>query len=116
LSQDIEDFPFNETRFAVIGQHDVAKTGHDKTAIMFKVPHAPGALADALNIFKSNKINLTWIESFPSRSTKPEYVFFADFEGHSDDPKSKRALTSLEGTCEEVTVLGSFPMASVDND
>jgi chorismate mutase/prephenate dehydratase len=116
LSQDIEDYPFNETRFAVIGHHEAAKTGNDKTAIMFKVSHSPGALADALNIFKHHKINLTWIESFPSRAAKPEYVFFADFEGHAEDPKCKRALSALQEYCEKVSVLGSFPQATINND
>src|SRR4051812_9392118 len=116
LSTDIEDYPFNETRFAVIGMQEVDRTGNDKTAIMFKVAHAPGTLAEALTIFKQNKINLTWIESFPSRAAKPEYVFFADFEGHADDPKSKKALSALQDHCERVTVLGSFPQAPLSND
>jgi chorismate mutase / prephenate dehydratase len=116
LSSDIEDFPFNETRFAVIGLHEVARTGRDKTALVFKVAHAPGALADALNVFKGNKINLTWIESFPSKAAKPEYVFFTDFEGHFEDAKVKKALNALQGQCEKVTVLGSFPMAPLSND
>jgi chorismate mutase/prephenate dehydratase len=116
LAPDIEDYPFNETRFAVIGFQETARTGNDKTAIMFKVAHSPGSLADALNVFKSNKMNLTWIESFPSRASKPEYVFFADFEGHVDDPKTKRTLNALQEDCEKVTVLGSFPQAPLSND
>ena len=66
---DIEDFPHNETRFAVIGTQESGKTGHDKTAIMFRVAHNPGSLVDALDVFKQTKLNLTWIESFPSRQT-----------------------------------------------
>jgi chorismate mutase/prephenate dehydratase len=116
LSRDIEDYPFNETRFAVIGMQEVPRTGNDKTALMFKVAHAPGALADALNIFKSSKINLTWIESFPSRAAKPEYVFFADFEGHAEDPKVKKALAALQEESEKLTILGSFPMAPLSTD
>src|SRR5262245_60932283 len=116
LSQDIEDYPFNETRFAVIGHQDVHRTGKDKTAIVFRVGHSPGALADALNVFKQQKINLTWIESFPSHTDKPEYVFFADFEGHADDAKPKKALALLDNRCEKVTVLGSFPMAAIRDD
>src|SRR5438128_1566626 len=65
LFTDIEDSPFNETRFAVIGSQECGKTGHDKTAIMFKIAHEPGSLVEALNVFKQNKLNLTWIESFP---------------------------------------------------
>ena len=112
LFRDIEDSPYNETRFAVIGHQKCGKTGHDKTAVMFRVPHKPGSLVDALDIFKQAKINLTWIESFPAKPAKPEYLFFVDFEGHADDPKVAKALKALGEHCEEVTVLGSFPVAS----
>lgn len=113
LFENIEDSPYNETRFAVIGLKDCGKTGHDKTAIMFRVSHEPGALVEGLEIFKQNKLNLTWIESFPARSGSQEYVFFVDFEGHCEDPKVKKALAALHDHCEELTVLGSYPMALV---
>src|SRR5437667_6160566 len=73
LFSDIEDSPYNETRFAVTGMQESAKTGRDKTAVMFRIPHSPGALVDALSVFKQNKLNLTWIESFPAKSAKAEY-------------------------------------------
>jgi chorismate mutase/prephenate dehydratase len=113
LFPEIEDFPNNETRFAVIGHTKCAKTGRDKTAVMFRVQHCPGALVQALDVFKQAKINLTWIESFPARSSgsKAEYIFFVDFEGHADDGKVHKALKALGEHCHEVTVLGSFPMA-----
>jgi chorismate mutase/prephenate dehydratase len=111
LFSDIEDSPYNETRFAVIGHQKCGKTGHDKTAIMFRVPHSPGTLVEALDIFKQNKINLTWIESFPAKTPKAEYVFFVDFEGHAEDPKVARALKALAEHCQELTILGSFPLA-----
>lgn len=113
LFADIEDYPHNETRFAVIGHQEAARTGHDKTALMFRVAHHPGSLCDALEIFKQNKLNLTWIESFPAKSGKPEYVFFADFEGHCEDPKVKRAINALQERCEQLAVLGSFPIAAL---
>jgi chorismate mutase / prephenate dehydratase len=114
LMADIEDSPYNETRFAVIGPHDGEKTGRDKTAVMFKIPHTPGSLADVLNLFKQNKINLTWVESFPyNKGGKSEYVFFVDFEGHVQDAKVKRALDALKEHCEQVSVLGSYPIATV---
>jgi chorismate mutase/prephenate dehydratase len=113
LFSDIEDSPYNETRFAVIGTQESQRSGKDKTAIMFKVPHNPGSLVDALNIFKQNKLNLTWIESFPAKSPKSEYVFFADFEGHYEDQRAKKAIAALQNRCEQLTVLGSFPMATV---
>jgi len=113
LFQDIEDYAHNETRFAVIGHQEAPKSGADKTALMFKVPHHPGSLVDALDVFKSNKLNLTWIESFPAKNGKKEYMFFVDFEGHAEDPKVKRTLNSLAEQCEQLTVLGSFPIATV---
>ena len=116
LFANIEDYANNETRFAVISNSDSAKTGHDKTAIMFQVPHKPGSLVDILELFKSNKINLTWIESFPYRQAKGEYVFFVDFEGHHEDPKIKKALQSAEKMCESLSILGSFPMAKLSDE
>jgi chorismate mutase / prephenate dehydratase len=125
LFTDIEDSPHNETRFAVIGHQKSAKTAHDKTTIVFRIPHNPGSLAEALEVFKHNKINLTWIESFPgprrttgegedkspAKAAKQEYLFFVDLEGHTEDPKVKRALQTLGEHSHEVTVLGSYPMA-----
>jgi chorismate mutase/prephenate dehydratase len=111
LFENIEDSPYNETRFAVIGHQKSSRSGHDKTAVMFRVPHQPGSLVEALDVFRHNKINLTWIESFPAKVARPEYVFFIDFEGHVEDPKVSKALKALQEHCEEVTVLGSFPMA-----
>ena len=116
LSQNIEDSPFNETRFAVIGTADSARTGTDKTALLFQIGHTPGALADVLAAFKAAKINLTWIESFPYREAKGQYVFFVDFEGHREDQKIKKALAALDDICDAVTVLGSFPMAQVADE
>lgn len=115
LFSNIEDYQHNETRFAVIGANDSAKTGSDKTALMFQIPHNPGSLADVLQIFKSNKINLTWIESFPYRDAKGQYVFFVDFEGHRDDTKVKKALASLNAICDSVSILGSFPIAKLND-
>jgi len=116
LSQNIADSPFNETRFAVIGASDSAKTGNDKTALMLQISHTPGSLADVLVAFKQSKINLTWIESFPFRDVKGEYVFFVDFEGHRDDAKVKKTLAALEEMCDSVSVLGSFPVAAPLDD
>ena len=116
LYHNIEDSPFNETRFAVIGLADSARTGKDKTGLMFQISHTPGALADALQIFKQNKINLTWVESFPYREAKGEYVFFLEMEGHREDPKVKKTLGALEQLCDSVSVLGSFPAAQPSDE
>lgn len=111
LFSNIEDSPHNETRFAVIGPHDSARTGNDKTAIMFEIPHSPGSLADILSLFKQNKVNLTWIESFPSSESKGEYIFFVEFEGHNEDAKVKRTVATLTERCDKISILGSFPIA-----
>lgn len=111
LFNNIEDHPENETRFAVISTHDSTKTGTDKTAIMFQVPHTPGSLANVLMILKTSKVNLTWIESFPFREAKGEYVFFAEFDGHNEDPRIKKAIKALEDECDSLSILGSFPAA-----
>jgi chorismate mutase/prephenate dehydratase len=113
LFENIEDYEHNETRFAVIGHQAAEKSGTDKTALMFKIAHNPGSLVGALEIFKGNKLNLTWIESFPAKNGKQEYIFFVDFEGHQEDPKVKRALGSLQAQCEQLAVLGSFPIARI---
>jgi chorismate mutase/prephenate dehydratase len=109
LFENIEDSPYNETRFAVIGNQKCGKTGKDKTALMFRVTHAPGKLVEALDVFRQAKINLTWIESFPAKTDKPAYVFFVDFEGHRDEPKVSKTIDALQKHCEEVVILGSFP-------
>ena len=111
ICEDIEDRENNITRFAVVG-HEVAKrTGKDKTAIMLQITDHPGALCDALAVFKKNKVNMTWIESFPAKteSAVQEYVFFADVTGHVNEARVKRTLSGLERKCHRVVVLGSFP-------
>lgn len=116
LFQNIEDSPENETRFAVISLNDSARTGADKTALIFQVPHTPGSLADVLGVFKSNKVNLTWIESFPYREAKGEYVFFVDFEGHHEDAKVKKTVKGLEDICDSVSLLGSYPVSAANEE
>src|SRR5260370_4132191 len=112
LCSDIEDSPYNETRFAVIGHQKCGRTGHDKTTVMFHIPHSSGSLLEALDICKQAKLNLTWIESFPAaRTPKPEYIFFVEFEGHLEDQKVAKALKALSEHCHEMTVLGSYPVA-----
>lgn len=111
VSSNIEDVEHNVTRFAVIGDRQSERTGKDKTAIMFQIPHKPGSLSDALTVFKRNRVNLTWIESFPSREADREYLFFIDFEGHSSDGRIRRTMAQLERRCERLVVLGSYPMS-----
>lgn len=113
VAESIEDNAHNVTRFAVIGDHETNSTGHDRTALLLQIPHAPGSLSDALNAFKANKINLTWIESFPLRGPETGYLFFLDFEGHSKDAKIKKALAALEKKAVRLEVLGSYPRSEI---
>lgn len=109
LAENIEDNPTNTTRFAVIGDHICERTGNDRTAVLFQVEHRPGALAEAMMIFKRNKLNLTWIESFPIRGSNRGYLFFVEMEGHETDAHFRRAVESLEKNAVRLEILGSFP-------
>jgi len=109
LSRSIEDSAHNVTRFLVIGNNDVKPTGEDKTSVMFSIRDRAGALHDMLLPFKKNKINLTKIESRPSKVRAWEYYFFVDLEGHRLDPKVSRALFGLAKVASFMKVLGSYP-------
>jgi chorismate mutase/prephenate dehydratase len=111
IASNIEDNRHNATRFAVIGGEPNKRTGHDKTALMFQIPHKPGALADTMSIFKRNKLNLTWIESFPLVGSHNEYLFFVEFEGHETDGRARRALQAVGRKALRLNVLGSYPKA-----
>ena len=110
LAENIEDNKQNVTRFAVIGGEPQAKTGNDKTSLMFELKHEPGALANAMTIFKSKKLNLTWIESFPKPDSPSEYLFFVELVGHQTEARVKRALASLKKKTVRLEVLGSYPL------
>lgn len=109
LAERIEDNPGNTTRFAVIGERSAPKTGNDKTAMMFQVEHRPGALADAMTVFKRNRLNLTWIESFPVPGSRGAYLFFVEMEGHESDPRIRRAVAALEKRTLRLEILGAYP-------
>jgi chorismate mutase/prephenate dehydratase len=108
LAPNIEDNANNVTRFAVIGQQAHARTKNDKTAVMFQVEHKPGALADAMNLFKRHRLNLTWIESFPIPGVPSEYLFFVELEGHEHEPRVKKCLALLAKKAVRLEVLGSY--------
>ena len=108
VASQIEDNKHNVTRFAVIGSSPAKRTGKDKTSIMFELKHEPGALADSMNIFKRNKLNMTWIESFPKKGSQNEYVFFVELEGHQNDLRVRRAIDSLKKKSTRIEILGSY--------
>lgn len=109
----IEDDPKNTTRFFVITKDEPAKrTGQDKTAVVFSTAHRAGALVDVLNVFSRHDINLTNIDTRPSKRRNWEYYFFVDCEGHAEDPNLAEAIEAARDHCSELHVLGSFPRAS----
>ena len=109
VASGIQDNEENVTRFAVIGDDELKPTGKDRTAVLLQVPHRPGSLADALSTFRKNKLNLTWIESFPLRGPENGYLFFLDFEGHGQEARTKRALAELADQATQLEILGSYP-------
>jgi chorismate mutase/prephenate dehydratase len=111
IATHIEDSPHNRTRFLVIGQNEPQPSGKDKTSIFFSVRHKAGALLRAMAAFDAHSINLTMIESRPTKQMPWEYVFFIDFQGHIKDDSVAHALNMLEEQSLFVTVLGSYPEA-----
>jgi chorismate mutase/prephenate dehydratase len=109
IERHIEDSRSNVTRFLVISEESPSKTGRDKTSIMFSVKDRPGALYDILTPYRQAKINLTKIESRPSKRKAWEYIFFIDMEGHIDDRKVKKAINEMKDGCLFVKILGSYP-------
>ena len=114
LARSIQDARTNATRFIVLGREWAGRTGRDKTSVVFSVKDRPGVLRDALAAFAEEGINLTRIESRPSRKRAWTYVFFADFDGHPEEERVQRALTALEEHCPYVSLIGAYPAASAE--
>ena len=112
LAEHLEDSPYNRTRFIVVGPAMSQPSGHDKTSIVFSVKHRPGALNHALSILESHGINLTLIESRPTKEMPWEYLFYIDFQGHVAEPRVVTALEALRADCMFLRVFGSYPEAS----
>jgi chorismate mutase/prephenate dehydratase len=112
VCENIEDIANNITRFLAVGREDAKPTGEDKTAILFSTAHKAGALADVLDVFKQYNINLTNIESRPSRKRQFEYYFFVDFVGHRTDENVQKGLGEARKQCLQLSILGSFPRAA----
>lgn len=108
LVRNIEDNTDNITRFAIISAAAADLTGTDKTALMFEIAHEPGALADTMAIFKRNRLNMTWIESFPIPGSRGRYLFFVEFVGHQSEPRARRAIATIRKKSVRLEVLGSY--------
>jgi len=111
LAREIEDVKNNSTRFFVLNKKDSPYTGQDKTSIIFAAKSVPGALYRVLKEFADRNINLTKIESRPTKSTPWEYHFYLDFEGHRTEPKCMEALNSIKDKTIFVKILGSYRAA-----
>jgi chorismate mutase / prephenate dehydratase len=109
LDYDIQDNIGNATRFLVLGRQCSPPTGKDRTSLMFSLVDRVGALYSALVAFRRHRVNMTKIESRPSKRKAWEYIFFVDCEGHVEDRRLSKAIALLGEHCSYVKVLGSFP-------
>ena len=115
LAKEIEDIKNNSTRFFVLNKKDSPYSGQDKTSIIFAAKSVPGALYKVLKEFADRNINLTKIESRPTKSTPWEYHFYLDFEGHRTETKCQQALNSIKDKTIFVKILGSYKAAQKPN-
>jgi chorismate mutase/prephenate dehydratase len=111
LREKIQDRAENFTRFIVVSHEEAARTGNDKTTIAFSLRDGRGALLRVLSVFDEEQINLSRIESRPSREKPWDYVFLAELEGHKDDANVAQAMDRLRSKCPMIKHLGSYPKA-----
>lgn len=109
IESSIQDRATNTTRFLVVSEKTCPPTGNDRTSILFAVRDQPGSLVEALRAFNAFEINMSKIESRPSKQKDWEYIFYVDLAGHCEDPKLADALRELEKHCSLVKLLGSYP-------
>ncbi len=109
LAENIEDDPKNTTRFLVIGRHEVAPSGNDKTSLVISTKNKPGAMVELLEPLARHGVSMTKLESRPSKQGLWDYVFFVDIEGHHTDSKVQAALQDLQQRASSLKVLGSYP-------
>ena len=111
LAENIEDEPNNTTRFLVIGAHDAAPSGKDKTSLVMSAQNRPGAVHDLLSPLSKYGVSMTKLESRPARTGAWEYVFYVDLEGHQQEENIAKALQDLKGSAAYLKILGSYPVA-----
>ena len=108
LAKNINDEPDNKTRFIMLSRCTTTATDSDKTSIAFATKNQPGALVKVLNVFDALNINLSYIDSRPSKKNLGEYVFFVDFEGHITDDPSQKVLDLIRLNTNYIKILGSY--------
>lgn len=111
VQESIEDNPNNTTRFLVIGNQTVTPSGNDRTSLLVSTRNQPGSLFKLLKPLAENGVDMTRIESRPSRTTNWEYFFFLDVRGHEQEEAISKALAALRQEAEVVRVLGAYPVA-----
>jgi chorismate mutase/prephenate dehydratase len=109
LNPCIQDRATNTTRFLVIGEKTCPATGNDRTSLLFSIKDNPGSLVKALQAFDACAINMSKIESRPSKQQDWEYYFYVDLAGHVEDANVSSALDELRKHCSLVKILGSYP-------
>lgn len=117
LSEDIADYKDNQTRFVILGREPSPRSGYDKTSLVcFIYEDRPGSLLQILHEFADRNINLTKIQSRPTKQALGDYCFWVDIEGHLEDEGVGEVIKSLEGKIRSVKVLGSYPRAKNRED
>ncbi|MDH3277274.1 MAG: prephenate dehydratase [Nitrosopumilus sp.] len=114
ISEKITDDLNNYTRFLVLSKKTSEETGTDKTSIMFSITHEPGSLFRIIENFQKYNINLTKIESRPTKSTNWEYNFYVDFEGHAKNQHVSKMLEKIKNETLFMKILGSYPSAKLN--
>lgn len=109
VAEKIEDRPDNSTRFLIIGSQDVPMSGDDKTSLVVAMRNQPGALHDLLEPFHRHQVDMTRLETRPSRTGVWNYVFFIDFKGHYAEPHVAAMLEEVRLRAADLRVLGSYP-------
>lgn len=112
LAADIETNINNYTKFLIISKQKASRAPQNKTSLVFTTKNIPGALYASLGAFAKRDINLTKLESRPSRDKPWEYVFYVNFEGHIDDEVCQQALAELKEKTSFFKILGSYPRAT----
>lgn len=113
IASKVNDYPGNSTRFIILGKKDHKRTGRDKTSIVFSILRdRPGGLYNVLSEFAARKINLTKIESRPTKTTLGDYYFFIDMQGHRSDRIVSDALAQIKKKASFFKILGSYPRSS----
>jgi len=113
IAENIANNLNNYTRFLILSKNEVSETGNDKTSIIFSIKHEPGSLYRIIENFNKNNINLTKIESRPTKTNTWEYNFYVDFEGHQKDMKVLEMLNKIKEETLFLKILGSYPSAKL---